>query len=309
MASHTLPLVSIAVPLFRSRRFVADIIANLDAIEYPNVEIILSDRHGEDDAVDVLAEHFKDDSRVRVLVAHDRLNWVEHYNLLMQSSSGKYFMWMTHDDLYPGAYVSQLALALEGHPEVVLAYGRLKTVSLDGSPVPVAIESVPPVGARDLWSAQVALRLLFFWNIWVTFRGLMRRETVMQSSLFIRPTLDLVEADVYWAFAIALKGRFRFVPECSCTKRFHSMSASAFWQHGRLRYLLNGANVLRAYIAQVLSNRWAILYATTMVCCWTLLRIVGSWTRNCAWIVRRRGRLQRIAEKVLFPKDCNTCHR
>ncbi len=96
MASHTLPLVSIAVPLFRSRRLVADIIANLDAIEYPNIDIILSDRHGEDDAVDVLAEHFKDDSRVRVLVAHDRLNWVEHYNLLMQSSSGKYFMWMTH---------------------------------------------------------------------------------------------------------------------------------------------------------------------------------------------------------------------
>lgn len=54
---------------------------------------------------------------------------------------------------------------------------------------------------------------------------------------------------------------------------------------------------------------WAVLYATTMVCSWTLLRIVGSWTRNCAWIARRRGRLQRIAEKVLFPKDCNACHR
>ncbi len=73
--------------------------------------------------------------------------------------------------------------------------------------------------------------------------------------------------------------------------------------------LVTSDNVLRAYIAQVFSNRWAILYATTMVCCWTLLRIVGSWTRNCAWIVRRRGRLQRIAEKVLFPKDCNACHR
>ena len=30
------------VPLFRSKRFVAGIIANVEAIDYPNVEIILS---------------------------------------------------------------------------------------------------------------------------------------------------------------------------------------------------------------------------------------------------------------------------
>lgn len=302
MASHIRPLVSVMVPLFRSKRFVAGIIANVEAIDYPNVEIILSDRHGEDDAVDVLARHYKTDSRVRVLVAHDRLNWVDHYNLLMRTASGKYVMWMPHDDSYPGEYVSRLVLALERDPDAVLAYGRLETIAVDGCPVPGPVRSELPVDPDDVWSVRVALRLLFFWNIWITFRGLMRREIVMQSRLFIRPTLDLVEADVYWAFALALKGRFCFVPECSCTKRFHSTSASAPWQHGRLRYLLNAVNVLRAYIGQMLSLRWEIWYATTMVCCWTLLRIAGSWTRNWEWMARRRGQLQRIAEELLFPR-------
>jgi len=302
MASHIRPLVSVMVPLFRSKRFVPGIIANVEAIDYPNVEIILSDRHGEDDAADVLARHYKTDSRVRVLVAHDRLNWVDHYNLLMRAASGKYVMWMPHDDSYPGEYVSQLVSALEHDPDAVLAYGRLETIAVDGCPVPGPVRSALPVDSDDVWSVRVALRLLFFWNIWITFRGLMRREIVMQSRLFIRPTLDLVEADVYWAFALALKGRFFFVPECSCTKRFHSTSASAPWQHGRLRYLLNAANVLRAYIGQMLSLRREIWYATTMVYCWTLLRIAGSWTRNWEWMARRRGQLQEIAEELLFPR-------
>lgn len=302
MGTHNRPLVSVMVPLYHSKRFVADIIANLEAIEYSNVEIILSDRHGGDDAIHVLAKHFATDCRVRILVAHDRLNWVDHYNLLMRSAAGTYFMWMPHDDLYTGEYVSQLVGALECNPDAVLAYGRLEISSVDGSPVPRRIRSVLPVDSQDPWSVGVALRLLFFWNIWITFRGLMRKETVMQSHLFIRPTLDLIEADVYWVFALALKGRFCFVPECSCTKRFHSMSASAPWKHGRLRYLLNAAYVLWAYLGQVLSRPREIWYARTLVCGWTLLRVAGSWTRNWAWMARRRGQLERVAKGLLFPR-------
>jgi hypothetical protein len=212
-------------------------------------------------------------------------------------------MWMPQDDLYPGDYVSCLVSALERHPDAVLAYGRLDIVSMDGSPVPAPIRPALPIDPEQLWSVQAALRLLCFWNIWITFRGLMRRETVRQSGLFIRPTLDLIEADVYWAFALALLGPFCYVPDCSCTKRFHSLSASAPWQHGRLRYLLNGAIVLRDYIGQVLSTRREVWYATAMVWCWTLLRIAGSLTRNWAWVARRRGRLQSMAEGLLFPRS------
>lgn len=302
MTSHNQPLVSVTVPLFRSKRFVPIIIANLEGIDYANLEIILSDRHGEDDAILVLKRHFRDDSRVRILVAHDRLDWVEHYNLLMRSASGKYIMWMPHDDLYPSGYVSHLVAALERNASAVVAYGRLETTSVDGSPVPGSIRSELPVDPNGPWSVGVALRLLFFWNIWITFRGLIRRETIMHSCLFIRPTLDLVEADVYWTFALALKGRFCYVSECSCTKQFHSMSASAPWQHGRLRYLLNGTSVLRAYLGQMLGGRWECWYAMTMVCCWTLLRIAGSWTRNCTWVTQRRGQLERVAKGLLFPR-------
>ncbi|HSE44553.1 MAG TPA: hypothetical protein VLA89_04405, partial [Gemmatimonadales bacterium] len=64
----------------------------------------------------------------------------------------------------------------------------------------------------------------------------------------------------------------------------------------------DGAAVLRAYIWQVLGNRREAWYATAMIGCWTLLRIAGSWTRKWAWMARRRGRLQQLAEGLLFPR-------
>ena len=38
----------------------------------------------------------------------DRLGWVEHYNLLLKAATGEYFLWMPHDDAYPGGFIQPL---------------------------------------------------------------------------------------------------------------------------------------------------------------------------------------------------------
>jgi hypothetical protein len=38
----------------------------VQAIDYPDVEILISDRHHDDDAIDMLAEALKDDRRVTI---------------------------------------------------------------------------------------------------------------------------------------------------------------------------------------------------------------------------------------------------
>ena len=43
------PLVSVGFPLYRSRRFLDNIVENLEAIDYPNLEMLVSDRHLHDD--------------------------------------------------------------------------------------------------------------------------------------------------------------------------------------------------------------------------------------------------------------------
>ena len=135
MSAPQLPLVSVAIPLFQSRRFFDGIIGNIVAIDYPHLEVIISDRHCADDTIELLAERFASDRRIRCLKGSDRLNWVEHFNLLLRIASGRYFMWMAHDDYYPSDYVSQLVSCLENRPDVVLAYGRLEAVHLDDRPI------------------------------------------------------------------------------------------------------------------------------------------------------------------------------
>jgi glycosyltransferase involved in cell wall biosynthesis len=301
MHAQQLPLVSVGIPLFRSRRFVDNVIGNIEAIDYPNLEVIISDRHCDDDTIELLAARFASDHRIRCLGGSDRLNWVEHFNFLLRISSGQYFLWMAHDDCYPSDYISQLVDCLESRPDVVLAYGRLEAVQLDDRPTPWSPRSELPVGAEERWSLWVALKLLYFWNIWVPCRGVFRRDVVLQSQLFIRPTHETSDSDAYWLFGLALKGRFHFVPSCHCKKRFYPTSTSAQWRPRKSRHIVSAGIVLCSYIKDFARNRWEVCYGTTLVCLWSLLRMIGISTQSLHLSSRRwRNSLRQILKRVLL---------
>ena len=158
------PLVSVAIPLFKSQRFLDCIIGNIAAIDYPNLEVIISDRHCADDAIELLTDRFRADQRIRFIKGSDQLNWVDHYNLLLQIASGQYFLWMPHDDLYPSDYIPQLVSVLESQPDAVLAYGRLEAVHLDNRSISWSLHPDLPLAQDEPRSLRVTLRLLRFWS-------------------------------------------------------------------------------------------------------------------------------------------------
>src|SRR5215510_3322359 len=189
------PLVSVGIPLYRSRGFLEIIIQNIEAIGYTNVEIIISDQHLLDDTLEVLRERFGSDARFRFLEGNDGLNWVENYNLLLRRSTGKYFLWMAHDDSFPSNYIGELVSALEEHPDAVLAFGRVEQISLDGF-LPTFPFSPPPILPDEHWSICCSLRVLTLWQLWIAFRGVVRREVVERSDLYIRQTYRNIRADI-----------------------------------------------------------------------------------------------------------------
>jgi glycosyltransferase involved in cell wall biosynthesis len=300
MPGPQLPLVSVAIPLFQSRRFLDGIIGNLAAIDYPNLEVIISDRHCADDTIDLLAERFASDSRIRCLKGSDQLNWVEHYNLLLRISSGRYFLWMAHDDYYPSDYISQRVSCLESRPDVVLAYGHLETVHLDDRPTSWSVRSNLPILPEEEWSLRVALKLLLFWNIWVPCRGVFRRDVVIQSKLFIRPTYETSDSDAWWLFGLALKGRFHFVPSCHCKKRFYPTSTSARWAPRRSRHIVSAGIVLCSYIKDFVANRREAYLGMTLISLWTLSRMIGisPWHWKIVSRQWRRQLLRRVLSRA-----------
>ena len=204
----------------RSRRFLDIILQNIEAIEYANVEIIISDRHLYDDAIQVLKQRFGRDSRFRFLEAADGLNWVGNFNLLLREARGEYFVCMAHDDSFPSTYIPSLVTALEERPDAIFAFGYVDQLSVDGF-LPTFPTTPPPISPDGDWSIACSLRLLSLWQLWIAFRGMIRREAVIQSNLYVRETYRNIRADIYWLFGVSLKGRLHYVPNCRYTKRFY----------------------------------------------------------------------------------------
>lgn len=283
----TAPLVSVGIPLYRSLRFLDIIVANIDAIEYENVEFIISDRHLLDDTLTLLKQKYGNDNRFRFLSATDQLNWVEHFNLILRHSRGKYSLWMGHDDSYAPNYIPDLVSALEAHPDVVLAFGGVEQVSLDGF-LPTFPFVPPPIDPKEEWSIATSVRLLTLWQLWIAFRGVVRREVIEASNLYIRQTYGNVRADIYWVFALGLKGRLCYVPSCYCTKRFYRSSGGAGWRMG-MRQSLNASLVLRSYLNDLAPSSNESRKAKLVVCLWCLIQgfLPARLARNLGIITRK----------------------
>ncbi len=281
------PLVSIAIPLYCSAPWVQNILENIARIDYPKVEIILSDRHCADDALATLEQQFREDPRMNFIRATDGLNWVAHYNLLLASASGKYFLWMPHDDLYPAGYVQRLVTALETDPDAVLAYGRMDSARRGQVPSNL-VRLTLPNGDLRIWSPRDAGRLFARGNqAGVAFRGLFRRERVVERGLYVRPTtVGLEMADEYWLLAVALLGPFRFVPSCSCQKRYYPGSAHSRWRY-TFQVRLNGLRTVQSYLRDYCPSRWDRCSVMWRFSFWTLRRLLDP-IRGCLQAIRNK---------------------
>lgn len=271
------PQVTVAIPLYRSGRFLEVIeenLLNLYALECP-VEILVSDRHLHDNTLDVLEERHGQRSELRFLRARDGIGWVEHFNLLLREARGTYFMWMPHDDSYPTDYVPKLLNALERDPSAILAFGQIQALGRRGYRRHDIVYPAPPLDENESWSTRTALRLATQWNPGIAFRGLFRREPLIRHGLFIRPTRRSVDADRYWVAATGFLGRWRYVPECRCRKRFYSGSTHTHWKLTP-RVWMRAFQVLSGYGRDFAPTRSEAARAKSAYFCWTLGRLLET---------------------------------
>ena len=217
------PLVSVAIPLYRSGRFLPVIFDNIDNLTWPNLEVLVSDRHGLDDAILRIADRYRGDSRVRILQSDDAIGWVDHYNLLAKEAKGEFFMWMPHDDSFPPGYLERLIEPMLERQQVCLCYGDVETVSLDGirrqgwryADTPGVTPSSPGL-----------FRAIAFYMVhpWVPFRGLIRRSVMVDRGLFIEHCLDEFAADANWVMSMLHAAPLMHLPGVRCVKRFYPES-------------------------------------------------------------------------------------
>jgi glycosyltransferase involved in cell wall biosynthesis len=226
--SQTPPLVTLGIPLFRSKRFLAHIIENLENLDYPNLEIIISDRHCHDDALALLEARYGKDPRFRFFAGSDERDWVANFNFLLAKGSGKYFRWMPHDDSYPVCNLREMVNHLERTADTVIIFGPTQTIDLEGRAR--WIQTEPRPGANPAWTFDIPLLFNFDDYFNGAFKGLFRRQAVAANNLSIQPTYRLQYSERCWLFAMSLLGKFHFMESYQYLKRVYPDSTHAQWR-------------------------------------------------------------------------------
>lgn len=222
--------ISHLIPLYRSRRFLDVIAANIVELAGPDVEIILADRNGDFELCDILREHFQNLPSVQVLCDQSNVSWVENIGRLIQIARGKYLQILPHDDSTSKHAVAALCAALDSSGDAVLAYGRVRAFDLDGNRMPRRDElnaSEDPQATS--WTLEDVLPMFWIGRFGGAFKGVIRTAAAQNPKHVIRATPTTLHSERAWLFSLALAGRFIYVPTDMLHKRYYPTSTHRTW--------------------------------------------------------------------------------
>lgn len=126
------PLVTIAIPVFNGENFLREAIESTINQEYRNLEIILSDNASTDSTLKICREYGKKDPRIRIIHHDENVGASENHNNAFRISKGKYFKWLSHDDVMERTCISRSVEVMENMPDVGCVYFLSNAVTEEG---------------------------------------------------------------------------------------------------------------------------------------------------------------------------------
>jgi len=120
------PLVSIGIPTYNSSDRIRTALTSISEQKYPNLEIIISDNCSTDNTQEVIQEICKSHPEIKYFRQQTNIGMIQNFDFVLRRSSGKYYMWVSDDDmLEPGALLKYVAF-LENNPDYSLASGEIR---------------------------------------------------------------------------------------------------------------------------------------------------------------------------------------
>ena len=129
-SSTAQPRVSIGLPVYNAEQYLEQSIAAILAQTYRNFELVISDNASIDSTEAICRRYAALDSRVRYYRNPRNQGATFNFRRVVTLSSGDYFLWAAHDDLFAPEYVECCVAVLEHNPDVVLCYS--KSIEIDG---------------------------------------------------------------------------------------------------------------------------------------------------------------------------------
>jgi len=210
------PRVSIGIPVFNAEEFLAGALDSVLGQTFQDFEVILSDNASTDRTAEICRAYADRDPRIRYSRNDRNLGAAPNFNRVFELSSGEYFGWLAHDDLYAPEFLSRCVDLLDADPDVVLCYSKVRIVDAAGNVLREYSDRLrsgnspePCLRFRNLVLADHWCREVF---------GLMRADALRKTRLIGHYAMS----DRPLLAELAILGRFRQIDEFLFLSREHA---------------------------------------------------------------------------------------
>jgi glycosyltransferase involved in cell wall biosynthesis len=219
--------VVIAAPLFEKAAFLRAAIESILAQTYRTFTLLLVDDASSDETSAIADEYARSDPRVTYVQNERRMgllgNWRQCFELARRWYPGSpYFAWGSDHDVWETEWLEALVAALDGSPEIVLAYPLHEVIDEGGTVIhrdpsegrergldTVGIES-PRTRLRMTVTGMRAGSMVY---------GLFRADVIEKAGVF----RSVIGPDRLLIVEAAMRGQFRLVDQVLWRRRFRGL--------------------------------------------------------------------------------------
>jgi glycosyltransferase involved in cell wall biosynthesis len=200
------PLVSIGLPIYNEKSFIAETIRSILAQTFQNFELIISDNFSTDETAFICEEFAHSDSRIIFIKQEENIGAASNFKHTFDLAKGEYFVWISGHDLWDKEFLEQSLTLMQSDANVVLCHAEAVWISTEGERLGTIGR---PVETRDLDRLGRFHVTLWGMGYGSTIYGLIRTEALKRCSL----GLKVIAPDNILLNELSLLGSFAHIPQ------------------------------------------------------------------------------------------------
>lgn len=214
------PRVSVGMPVYNAGGHLAPSIESVLGQSFGDLELIICDNASTDGSVDVALAYAAKDKRVRVVRSSRNVGANPNYRKAALAAVGEYFKWSSSNDLVEPDFIESCVKVLDAEAGAVLCHGQTAIFTNDPRDANLYRDDF----ALEMDDAvERFIRLCDGLRLNNIMNGLIRRQALTQTS--VMP--DYMSSDIVVLAELALRGKFRLVPDVKFLRRLDESSATA----------------------------------------------------------------------------------
>lgn len=209
------PSVSIGLPVFNAEQYLEQSLGSILAQTYRSFELIISDNASDDATEAICRRYAAQDARIRYHRNPRNQGVTFNFRQVVALSSGEYFLWAAHDDMFDLEYVERCVAVLEQNPDVVLCYSKSIEIDQRGQ---FLERHEQGLAGDSLYPHQRFRELIRMDHNCQSMFGVMRTGVLKRTSVHG----DFPDSDRCMLAEVALYGKFHELPDHLFFHRKHA---------------------------------------------------------------------------------------